>query len=146
MPIAKPAKRLLAAWLTTALLFQTGSASALGLIQAYDAALRNDPTFQAARFENEAGQQNRPMGRAGLLPQLSASYYGAKNNSDVTYLKYYQGKDVTIPRDYNSRNASVQLRQSVINLEGIARYRQGAAQSDYSDAVFAGKSEDLILR
>lgn len=146
VPIAKPAKRLLATLLTTALLFQTGSASALGLIQAYDAALRNDPTFQAARFENEAGQQNRAMGRAGLLPQVSASYYGAKVDSDVTYLKYYQGKDVTTPRDYNSRNASVTLRQAVFNMEAIAKYRQGIAQSDYSDAVFSGKSEDLIMR
>lgn len=86
------------------------------------------------------------MGRAGLLPQVSASYYGSKNYSDVTYLKYYQGKDVTVPRDYNSRNASVSLRQAVFNLEAIAKYRQGIAQSDYSDAVFSGKSEDLIMR
>lgn len=139
-------KRLLLTTLATALLFQAGSAAALGLIEAYDAALRNDPTFQAARFENEAGQQNRAMGRAGLLPQISASYYGAKNDSDITYLKYANGKDVTIPRDYDSRAASLSLRQTVFNLEAIARYRQGAAQADYSDAVFAGKSEDLILR
>lgn len=146
MPTFKPARRLLAVAISASLLLQSGQAAAIGLLQAYDAALKNDPTFQAARFENEAGQQNRALGRSSLLPQISASYYGAKNNSDVTYLKYYQGKDVTVPRDYNSRVASVSLKQPLINFDGIARYRQGIAQSDYSDAVFAGKSEDLILR
>jgi len=142
----KPAKRWLSLAVSAALLLQSGQASAIGLLQAYDAALKNDPTFQAARFENEAGQQNRALGRASLLPQISASYYGAMNRSDVTYVKYYQGKDVTVPRDYNSRVASVSLKQPIISLEGIARYRQGIAQSDYSNAVFVGKREDLILR
>ena len=46
------------------------SAHALGLLDAYDLALRNDPTFQAAIQEREGGEENRAIGRAALLPNL----------------------------------------------------------------------------
>src|SRR5690554_1182645 len=43
------------------------------LAGAWRAALQHDPSYQAAISEREAGQTNRAMGRAGLLPQVSAS-------------------------------------------------------------------------
>ena len=46
------------------------SAQALSLLDAYEAALENDPLFRAAVHENEAGQQTEKIGRAGLLPNL----------------------------------------------------------------------------
>lgn len=45
----------------------TSAAHALGLLDAYDLALRNDPTFQAAIQAREAGEENRAIGRAALL-------------------------------------------------------------------------------
>ena len=43
-----------------------GSASAINLQQAYQAALKQDPTFRMNFFENEAGKENRKIGRAAL--------------------------------------------------------------------------------
>ena len=43
------------------------------LASAWRASLVHDPSYQAAISEREAGQTNRAMGRAGLLPQVSAS-------------------------------------------------------------------------
>lgn len=60
-------------------------ASALGFMEAYRAALQNDPTYQAAIAENEAGQQNRAMGRAGLLPQISANASRARVRGEREY-------------------------------------------------------------
>ena len=126
-------------------LLQTGSASALGLIQAYEAALKNDPTYRAAVYENEAGQQYKELGRSSLLPNLSASYSSGKNNSDITSPNVF-GQKSTVQRSYNSMSQSIQLRQPLLNLEAIARYYQGVAQTGYSDAQFFARRQELILR
>lgn len=129
----------------TAWLLQAGSVSALGLIQAYDAALKNDPAYRSAVYENEAGKLNKTVGLSNLLPSLSANYAPGKNWSSISSPDAL-GQSVTVQRNYNSKSSSVQLRQALFNLDGIARYRQGIAQADYSDAQFASRRQDLILR
>lgn len=128
----------------TLCLLQSGTASALGLIEAYEAALQNDPAYRAAVYENEAGQQNRILGRSSLLPNLSASYSNSKNRADVT-TKTTWGQNTEL-RDYTSMSGVIQLRQPLLHLEGIARYYQGIAQTDYSDAQFAARRQELIVR
>ena len=46
----------------------SAGARAAGLIDAYQAARQNEPTFRAARYERDAGQYAIAIGRAGLLP------------------------------------------------------------------------------
>ena len=125
-------------------LSQAGTASALGLIEAYEAALQHDPAYRAAVHENEAGQQYRILGRSSLLPNISASYSNSKNQADVT-TKTVWGQN-TEQRDYTSMSGAIQLRQPLLHLEGIARYYQGAAQTDYSNAQFTARSQELIVR
>lgn len=118
--------------------------AALSLLQAYEAALANDPAYRAAVHENEAGQQYRELGRAHLLPSLSANYATNKNRADVTTSSALGDK--TDHRNYTSRAASIQLRQPLLHLEGAARYRQGVAQTNASDAQFSVRRQDLIVR
>lgn len=139
-PLRRTCATILGIWL-----LQSGSASAIGLIQAYDAALHYDPTYRAAVYENEAGQQYRVLGRSGLLPNLSASYSSSKNNADITTANA-RGQNTTVPRSYASKSSAIQLRQPLINLESVARYFQGVAQTDYSDAQFSARRQELITR
>jgi len=44
-----------------------------GLKETYQKALENDHSFKAAEAAYEAGKQNKALGRAGLLPQISGS-------------------------------------------------------------------------
>lgn len=125
-------------------LLQAGPASALGLIQAYDAALRKDPAYRAAVYENEAGQQYKVLGRSSLLPNLSASYSNSKNQAEIT--SKAASREATEHRDYTSTSGAVQLRQPLFSLEGVARYYQGIAQTNYSDAQFSVRRQELILR
>ncbi|WP_156396358.1 TolC family outer membrane protein [Noviherbaspirillum sp. Root189] len=143
-------KRVIASALAAALLAQAGQASAIGLIQAYESALQNDPTYRSAVHENEAGQQNRILGRSNLLPSLSASYSTYKNKGDLTqpttdFLGRPTG-ETTNPLDYTSKAGGVTLRQPLLNLDGLARYNQGIAQTNYSDALFTARGQDLVLR
>lgn len=122
----------------------SGSVQALGLLDAYDLALRNDPTFQAAIQEREAGEENRIIGRAGLLPNLSWSYNNSRNESEVTQSTAVG--NVTSDRDYRSYASTLTLQQPLLDYEAYARYRQGAAQALFADERFRSKSQELAVR
>ena len=124
--------------------FYLNSVWALGLIDAYEAALANDSVYRSARFENEAGQQFKLIGRANLLPNLSANYAYNRNNSHITTQNalFTRRED----RDYNSENGAIQLRQPIINLENWALYRQGNAQTKLSDKQLLVSHQALITR
>lgn len=122
----------------------SGSASAIGLVQAYTEALKNDPTFRSAIYEHRAGQENKALARAGLLPNLAASYSGSHNRTDITS-PGLTGLQTTHPA-YTSKSANLQLRQTLFNLEGVARYFQAGAQVSYADAQFSARQQDLVIR
>lgn len=136
--------RLQVSALSLVLLFQVTNASAMGLIEAYEAALQNDPSHRAAFFENQAGQQFKALGLSNLLPNVSANYATYKNQADITSKSTF--RDTTEHRNYRSTIASIQLRQPLFNPDGMARYRQGIAQSNYSDAQFSTRNQEFILR
>lgn len=139
--------------------------NALSLLEAYEAALANDPAYLAAIQDNKAGQQYKVLGRASLLPNISANYSKNINRSEISTVKSLVPVGVTTSeapvepdnaktqatvspedRKYSSLAASLQLRQSVFNLEAWARYEQGLTQTLASDAQFLARSQDLILR
>ncbi|MBA4144038.1 MAG: TolC family outer membrane protein [Nitrosospira sp.] len=130
-------------WLTLILFiapFSISNVSAFGLMQAYEAALQNDPTYRAAIHENEAGQQFKVIGRSSLLPVLSGSYSTNYVDGDITR------SSITEHLNYRNESAVLQLRQPVVNLEASARYKQGLAQTSMSDAQFLMRNQDLIVR
>jgi outer membrane protein, protease secretion system len=138
-------KRALATALAGLFLLQANGVSAMGLIQAYESALQNDPTYQSAIHDNEAGQEYKTLGRSALLPNVSASYSRNKNRADYSAPNFLGQISTTHP-EYDSSSTVVQLRQPLVNFDGLARYKQGIAQTNYSDAVFSARSQDLLLR
>jgi protease secretion system outer membrane protein len=123
-----------------ALLLHGGTVSALGLMQAYEAAVKNDPVYRAAFYSAESGKENRVLGRSNLLPNVAASYSASKADSTITV------GSRSIPQDYISRSTVVQVRQPLFNMDSWARYKQGIAQSDYSAAQFDSQTQEVILR
>lgn len=117
-----------------------GPGQALGLVAAWEQARLHDPTYRAAVHAGQAGQESVALGRAGLLPSVSAAYAGSRNRSDIA-----RGDQLTHPA-YSSRAASVSLRQALFNLDALARYRQGQAQGAGSAALVEAAAQALILR
>lgn len=140
-----PTRRLAACALAAALACHGAPVFALGLVQAYESALQNDPDYRAAIHESEAGQQYKVLGRANLLPGISMSYAKSRNRADITAPNFL-GQIGTTHTDYPSSSGTVSLRQPLFNLDGIARYQQGIAQSSQSEARFVARRQDLILR
>ena len=120
------------------------TANAIGLMEAYEAAVANDSVYRSATHENEAGQQYKVIGRANLLPNISANYGYNRNNQDITAQS--NNNTISEKRNYTSENGSVQLRQPIFNLESWARYRQGNAQTNLSDKQLEVSKQALITR
>jgi protease secretion system outer membrane protein len=116
-------------------------AAAMDLVEVYEAALKHDPVYRAAFYSNESGKENRVLGRAQLLPQVSASYSGGKSHSDIT-----TGGAGTRREDYNTKSAVLQVRQPLFSLEALAHYREGGLQADYSEAIFLNEQQQVALR
>jgi protease secretion system outer membrane protein len=116
------------------------NASAMSLMQAYEAALKNDPAYRAAYYQAEGGKENRILGRSSLLPSVSINYSGSQNRNTIEYFGKSQAQD------YNSRNTTVQVRQPLFSMDAWARYKQGKAQSEQAEAQFASQTQEVIMR
>lgn len=137
--------RRIACALAAALALGSGGAHALGLLQAYDLALKNDPIYREAFFDNEVGKEYKVLGRSGLLPSVQGSYSASKVNSDRDVL-LSNGKTQSDQPQYFSRSSTVQVRQPLFNLDALARYKQGKAQSEFSAYRFSASSQELVQR
>ncbi|MFI4938966.1 MAG: TolC family outer membrane protein [Burkholderiales bacterium] len=144
-PRILPMRRIAASLLGAGLLAPVGNAFALGLLEAYNAALQNDPIYHSAIHESDAGKENRTLGRSNLLPNLSINYSGNKNWAETTQPNGNGGYASTKPI-YISSTGGLTLRQPLYSPEGVARYREGIAQSDYSEAQFSARKQELVIR
>ncbi|MBH9345886.1 TolC family outer membrane protein [Pseudomonas aeruginosa] len=140
MPMRRLIPWLLGAFL---LLLLREDAFALGLLDGYHLALENDPQFQGAIQEHEAGKQYRALGRAALLPRLVYSYNRGRSWSDVTQTSRGDFKE---ERDYDSYVSTLSLQQPLFDYEAFSRYRKGMAQALLSDARFRSQSQELLVR
>ncbi|MFM0142926.1 TolC family outer membrane protein [Paraburkholderia sp. RL18-085-BIA-A] len=121
------------------------AAHALGLAEVYEAALGHDPVFAAAAKQKEADDANVAIGRSYLLPNVSANYSKYRDVTNTTNLGQPPPFDFS-HQIYGSYSEGVSLRQSLINFEGIARYRYGKATALAGDATFDDRKQELLVR
>jgi protease secretion system outer membrane protein len=139
--------RLRACALAASVLFAAGNAGAITLQQAYEAALKNDPTYRMGIQANEAAKENRILGRSQLLPSVSASYSRTKNVTDRQFSDPKTGLPTGLDHPkYDSTSASVQLRQSILNLDAVQRYRQGKVQTEAGAEQFKVDTNEVAVR
>ena len=117
----------------------------VGLADAWALAKSNDPTYQAAISEREAGQANRALGRAPLLPQVNASA-GRTKTTGTLESPDGRGGTSTVDLDYIGRTNQIQATQVLFDWTKIAGLRQGNARADLSLAVFDTKARDTATR
>ncbi|SHE74859.1 outer membrane protein, protease secretion system [Lampropedia hyalina DSM 16112] len=121
-------------------------AHALGLLEAYALATANDATFQAARASRDAGLENRGIGRAGLLPQVSLSYQNAPRNRQHIRYEASNGQFQEDDREYKSHAGSVTLTQPLFDAAAWARWKKAGAYALMADEQYRSKAQDLVLR
>ena len=114
--------------------------AAADLLNAWDAALRNDPEYASARADAEAGREEIPQARAQLLPQASAQYSRGRADSAITNL--------TSNRDtrYGTESWSVQIRQPLFRARAIAGFWQAQAAEKAAEERLVAARQSLGIR
>lgn len=138
----KKSKLYLAIGLLTLVPF---SASANTLLDIYDLALKNDAQLKADKAGYDADKELGNIARAGLLPQINASYAAYdKTDTDITN----QLVTPTVTGNNNSKTTgwNVSLTQPLFDLSAWYVYKQGKKLSERAEAQFGADQQSLIVR
>ena len=112
---------------------------------AFAAAQSQDAEYRGARFELESREQNRPLARSGLLPNVAATYSESRVRGERVSPNAL-GQDFTQVLDYRNPVGALQLRQPLFNLDAALRYRSALVQIDGARAVFTARGQELLDR
>jgi outer membrane protein len=130
------------------------AALAADLMQIYRQALASDPTFKAAQAQYYATQENVPINRAALLPNINLS-------GDTERQRIREGSFVNDSNQFgivtdrrfntqtfynNSNNYLLQATQTIFNYSAWAQLQQADFQVRQAAATFAAAAQDLMLR
>ncbi len=118
-------------------------AFAINLLEAYNQALVNDPTFQIARAQWLSDRENIAINRAGLLPQFDISGLTGRTRNHNTIPS-------TLERNSKFYNNSAQytllLDQPLFNYQAWAAVSSAQSSAKASAANYGAASLDLINR
>lgn len=120
-------------------------AQAMGLLDAYKAALEQDSTIRAARAALEVGRERLPQAKSQLLPAVSASVT-RNNNMLASTSTNFLGNDSVTRDDYVSFNKTVSLRQPLFNLYKFFQYKQAEDVVSEAEATFERDLQNLTVR
>ena len=115
----------------------TGHLTAENLLDIYNEALENDPTFKAAEYSYLADKEIVVQGRAALLPSITLS--GSTN-----WNEYYQ--DDVLQQEYNSFSKSARVSQPLFRLDTWFNFKRSKSLTNAAEAEFAYEQQNLILR
>lgn len=145
-------KSLIAVLLASA--FVSLNAHAIDLIQVYQQAVTNDPTFASARASLAAGRERITQGRAGLLPTIGLSGSVIKNNSDFS--PFNEGETVVVAgvptvvrgggSNLTTSDYTLALTQPLFRWDRWQTYEQSKLVQAIAEAQFAQAQQDLITR
>ena len=107
------------------------------ILEIYNEALENDPTYRAAEYSYLADKQLVVQGRAALLPSLTLN--GATN-----WNEYYQNDE--LQQEYNSFSKSARLSQPLFRLDSWFQYKQSKSLTNAAEAEFAYEQQNLLVR
>jgi outer membrane protein, protease secretion system len=113
--------------------------------QAYEAALSHDATLQGARAELASVQQNVPMARAALLPNVSISVSDAAIEGTRTAPDSL-GQQVESQLDYRAPAHSLNVRAPILNREASLKLSFAKMQVHHAEAVYQVRKADLFER
>ncbi|WP_373080455.1 TolC family outer membrane protein [Zhongshania sp.] len=130
------------------------------LIDVYELAVKNDPQLKAAEASYRANIETEKLGRAALLPQISAQAYyqdaeadresKSVNFSSTTGTLGGSGSADVIDQKTNSTSEtesySVSLNQALFDLPAWFTFRAGKKISEQAEAQLAYEQQQLIIR
>lgn len=119
-------------------------ASANTLLDIYELALKNDAQLKADKAGYEAGKELGNIARAGLLPQVNATYTAYDKTETDTKDKLHSLPVVNT--NSKSTGWNISLSQPLFDLSLWYNYRQGQKLSAEAEAQYGADQQSLIVR
>ena len=111
--------------------------SSENILEIYNEALENDPTYKSAEYSYLADKQIVVQGRAALLPSITLS--GSTN-----WNEYYQNDK--LQQEYNSFSKSARVSQPLFRLDSWFNFKRSKSLTNAAEADFAYQQQNLLLR
>jgi outer membrane protein len=126
------------------ILLQVQEAQAEDLMQVYNLALENDPTFQSQMSSHEASPETYKQAFSELLPKLSLDTYYQRTRQEIfeTDVAVY-GENLT---RYPSKGYNLTLTQPIFKYSSLMRLNQAREKVKGAELEFEAAEQDLILR
>ncbi|MDR1274799.1 MAG: TolC family protein, partial [Candidatus Accumulibacter sp.] len=112
-------------------------------MSAYRDAQLHDAPYAAARAARDAGLEQLPQGRAGLLPNVSLNASVASNRQE-SQLRYPGAQ--MLSSHYSSTSWAIQLTQPVFRWQNWVSYTQAELATAAAELQWVYAGQDLILR
>lgn len=139
-------KPFLCSWLCLSLF--SAQATADNLLDIYQLALQNDPTFRAAQASLRAGLEEENLGLAGLLPQVNVDAGFGLNRTESR--GQFPAGGTLFPSNTDvgteTKTWGVSLEQPIFDLSAWFRFRRGQELTEQAKAQFSADQQDLIIR
>jgi outer membrane protein len=129
--------RLHALAVAAALACLPGGASAMDLMQAYQAAVVIDPVVASAEAQLAATRERIPQARAGLLPSVGANASVSRQISDT---------NLAPRREFTTQNYGVSLSYPLLRLQNTEVLEQSRLAASISEAQAAQARQELVVR
>lgn len=122
-------------------------AQAENLLEIYQLAQQNDPTWNGAQANYRANLELWPQARSLFLPTISAGAGIYKVDQEATRTDQVSGTIIgTSSARYTSTGYNVQFSQPLFNMSGFAAFTQGRTAMNQAEAELAIARQDLIQR
>lgn len=115
--------------------------SHLGMMDALERALKNDPKYQAAKKEFEAASEAIPQARAGYLPTATFDFQRNQVTQNVTNTAGPQPE-----RNYPLRTNGLTITQPIIKAPAFFKMQQAEVAVEQARMALVASEQDLMVR
>ncbi len=130
------------------LLLLSATTKADNLLEVYQLALQNDPTFRAAQASLRAGLESEKLGLAEILPKVNVN--AGFNFTRRENLGQFPAGGILIPNNTKTntttKNWGVSLDQPVFDLAAWFQFKRGQNLTQQAKVKFASDQQSLIIR
>lgn len=116
------------------------------LLEVYQQAQQNDHEFRAAQADFRAEQENKAIGRSGLLPQINANVSFAESENEQEGVTFENPQGLSGSSDTTTTSYTISLEQPLFNLRAWYQYKNAKTSVSIAQATLRVAEQSLILR
>lgn len=135
--------------IAAALTLFIGTAHAENLVEIFNAAVKNDPQFLAAKYRLEAAKETTVQARAALLPQITGAVSASTTERTSSGSEVFLGVVEDFPQNTRTTDASglsLELNQQIYHHDTWINLSQTEKRVKQSELSYQGEAQTLVTR